>query len=114
MCIAVRKYYGGFVSLAGIAAGIPFLPPLLHLFMPDTSAFAAYLYPPLGDIEQIAIAAHRFTSNHHFCSVQLATELAGTTRRILPSTLALAFAACICLLIALLRALCKARSDPES
>jgi hypothetical protein len=57
MKVAVRQYYLGFVSLYGIVAGIPFVPPLLHVFMPDSTAFAEYLYPPLGDIEWIAVAA---------------------------------------------------------
>ncbi|MFZ1083913.1 MAG: hypothetical protein WAN35_02975 [Terracidiphilus sp.] len=57
MKVQVRQYYLGFVSLYGIMAGIPFIPPLLHVFMPDSTAFAEYLYPPLGDIEWIAVAA---------------------------------------------------------
>lgn len=57
MRITVRQYYGGFVSLWGIAAGAPFIPPLLHAFFPDTSRLADYLYPPLGDAEWIAVAA---------------------------------------------------------
>jgi hypothetical protein len=55
--ISVRQYYQGFVSLWGLAAGAPFVPPLLHVFIPDSSAFAEYLYPPLGDIEWVAVAA---------------------------------------------------------
>ena len=43
--------------MLGLAAGAPFIPPLLHVFMPDSTAFAEYLYPPLGDIEWIAVAA---------------------------------------------------------
>ena len=57
MKISVGHYYAGFISLWGIAAGAPFVPPLLHFFMPDSSAAAAYLYPPLGDVEWIALAA---------------------------------------------------------
>lgn len=57
MRITVRQYYGEFVSLWGLAAGSTFVPPLLHLVAPDSSAIAAYLYPPLGDVEGIAVAA---------------------------------------------------------
>jgi MFS family permease len=57
MRITVRQYYGGFVSLWGLAAGAPFVPPLLHVFIPDSSKLADYLYPPLGDVEFVAVAA---------------------------------------------------------
>jgi hypothetical protein len=55
--ITVRQYYQGFVSLLGLVAGVPFVAPLLHLFFPDSSEVAEYLYPPLGDVELIAVAA---------------------------------------------------------
>jgi hypothetical protein len=54
--ITVRQYYTGFVSLLGVAAGLPFVPPILHVIMPDANGFTAYLYPPLGDFEWIAVA----------------------------------------------------------
>jgi len=57
MKISVRQYYQAFVSLSGLAAGVPFVAPLLHLFFPDSSAVADYLYPPLGDVEGLAVAA---------------------------------------------------------
>jgi hypothetical protein len=57
MKITVRQYFQGFVSLLGLAAGVPFVAPLLHLFFPDSSAVAEYLYPPLGDVEWIAVSA---------------------------------------------------------
>jgi hypothetical protein len=57
MRVTVRQYYEQFVSLWGLAAGAPFVPPLLHVFIPDSSAIAAYIYPPLGDVEGIAVAA---------------------------------------------------------
>ena len=55
MRIAVRQYYSEFVSLWGLAAGTIFIPPLLHIIAPDSSAIAVYLYPPLGDVEGIAV-----------------------------------------------------------
>jgi hypothetical protein len=55
--ITVRQYYRGFVSLLGLVAGIPFISPLLHLFFPNSSKVADYVYPPLGDVEWIAIIA---------------------------------------------------------
>jgi hypothetical protein len=55
--ISVKQYYEGFIGLWGLAAGAPFVPPILHVFIPDSSAAAEYLYPPLGDIEWIAVAA---------------------------------------------------------
>lgn len=57
MQITVRQYYSGFVSLFGVAASTAFIPPLLHLFMPESSEFADYLYPPLMDFKWIGIAA---------------------------------------------------------
>jgi hypothetical protein len=55
--VTIQQYYSGFVNLFGVAASVPFIPPLLHLFMPESSAFADYLYPPLGDFEWIGVAA---------------------------------------------------------
>jgi hypothetical protein len=57
MKVTVRQYYRGFVSLFGIFAGVTFLPPVLHFFIPDSSAIAEYLYPPLGDSQQLTLAA---------------------------------------------------------
>ncbi len=57
MRITLRQYYGEFASLLGLVVGIPFVAPLLHLFFPDSSMVADYLYPPLGDVEWIAVAA---------------------------------------------------------
>jgi uncharacterized membrane protein YfcA len=57
MRITIRQYYTGFASLWGLAAGASFVPALLHAFIPDSSAAAEYLYPPLGDAELIAVAA---------------------------------------------------------
>jgi hypothetical protein len=57
MTITLKQYFRAFANLWGIAAGAPFVGPLLHLFFPNSSAVAEYLYPPLGDVEWIAVAA---------------------------------------------------------
>jgi hypothetical protein len=54
MKVTLGQYYKGFKSLYAIAASIPFLPPLLHIVVPDSNTFAQYLCPPLGDVQQLA------------------------------------------------------------
>jgi hypothetical protein len=55
MKITLIQYYSAFVSLYGAIAAIPFLPLLFHIFLPDSAAAAEYLYPPLGDFEQLSL-----------------------------------------------------------
>jgi hypothetical protein len=57
MSVTAQQYYCGFIRLRGAAAWFSFLPALIHLFIPDSSAIAAILYPPLGDIDGIAVTA---------------------------------------------------------
>ncbi len=57
MKVTLARYYKGFGSLYALWAGLPFLPPLLHACVPDSSAFAEYLFPPLGDSQRLAFAA---------------------------------------------------------
>jgi hypothetical protein len=57
MKISIRQYYMGFVSLYGIAAVVPFVSPLLHACISDSNTVAEYLYPPLGDFQQLAFTA---------------------------------------------------------
>lgn len=57
MKLTIRRYYGSFASLRGLAACVPFLPPLLKACLPDSSTTAGYVFPPLGDSQQIALAA---------------------------------------------------------
>lgn len=82
MKITVRQYYQGFVSLLGLVAGMPFVAPLLHLFFPDSSAVAEYLYPPLGDVEFIAVAA---TVGFLFATTFVVFTCCQFARRIHPS-----------------------------
>ena len=59
MKVTLVQYYRGFRSLYGALATIPFALPLVHIFghifTPDSSIFA-YLYPPLGDVQILALA----------------------------------------------------------
>jgi heme/copper-type cytochrome/quinol oxidase subunit 3 len=57
MKVTVQQYYMGFGSWYALAAGIPFVPPLLRACVSDSSAIAEYLYPPLGDVQPLAFAA---------------------------------------------------------
>jgi hypothetical protein len=57
MRVTVQQYYRGFGSWYALAAGIPFILPLLRACVPDSSTIAEYLYPPLGDVQQLAFAA---------------------------------------------------------
>jgi hypothetical protein len=57
MKVTVKQYYTGFRSLWGLVAGAFFVPPLLNVVIRIFSPpFAAYLYPPLGHVQPIAIA----------------------------------------------------------
>jgi hypothetical protein len=101
MKITVRQYFQGFVSLLGLVAGVPFVAPLLHLFFPDSSAVAEYLYPPLGDVEWIAVAATvgflLGTAFLVFTCCQSARKIHPTVPAILISSLALGVCALIVL-----------------
>jgi hypothetical protein len=57
MKITVRQYYKSYASLYGLFAAIPIFPLVFHACIPDSHAIAAYLYPPLGDVQQLAFAA---------------------------------------------------------
>lgn len=57
MKVTVLQYYKGFLGLQALFAGVPFVPPLLHVFVPDSSTIAEYLYPPLGDSQQLTLVA---------------------------------------------------------
>ncbi len=101
MRITVRQYYSEFVSLWGLAAGSTLVPPLLHIVAPDSSAIAAYLYPPLGDVEGIAIAA---TIGFLLASTFVAFTCCESSRKAHPSTpgiLIAGFGAGMCVLIVL-------------
>lgn len=101
MRITVRQYYGEFASLWGLAAGSTFVPPLLHLIAPDSSAVAAYLYPPLGDVEGIAIAA---TIGFWLAStfvVFTCCESSRKTHPVVPGALIAGLAISMCVLIVL-------------
>lgn len=54
--MTLLQYYRGFGSLYGAFAAIPFLPPLVHILTPDSNRLAS-LYPPLGDIQILGLAA---------------------------------------------------------
>lgn len=56
MKITVAQYYKGFKKLYLLFAAIPIVPVLLRPFIPDSSRVAEYLYPPLGDVQQLASA----------------------------------------------------------
>jgi hypothetical protein len=54
--VTLLQYYRGFGSLYGAFATIPFLPPLVHILTPDSNRLAS-LYPPLGDVQILGLAA---------------------------------------------------------
>jgi hypothetical protein len=101
MRVPVRQYYLGFVSLLGIVAGLPFVPPLLHVFMPDSTAFAEYLYPPLGDIEWIAVAATVGILLSTTFVVFACCQSAKRIHPVVPVSLAVGSVLSVCALIAL-------------
>jgi hypothetical protein len=99
--ITARQYYQGFASLLGLVAGVPFVAPLLHLFFPDSSAVAEYLYPPLGDVEFIAVAA---TVGFLFATTFVVFNCCQSARKIrrsVPAILLSGSALCMCALIVL-------------
>jgi hypothetical protein len=99
--ITVRHYYNGFVSLFGVSASAPFIPPLLHLFLPNSSAFADYLYPPLGDFEWIAVAATLGILVITTFVVFVFCESVSKIRRSVPAVLMVILALSVCWLLAL-------------
>jgi hypothetical protein len=53
----LSQYFKGFTILRGVAAGVPFVPPLLSVCLPDSNTFVEYLYPPVGDFQRLGVAA---------------------------------------------------------
>ena len=101
MKVTVLQYYRGFVGLQGFAAGVPFVPPLLHACLPDSSTIAEYLYPPLGDAQRIAFTG---TVGFLFLTTFVVFTCCQLARRVHPSVpaiLLVGFALGVCALIAL-------------
>jgi len=57
MKVTLLQYYKSFASLYGSFAAIPIVPLALHACIPDSHTVAEYLYPPLGNVQQLAFAA---------------------------------------------------------
>lgn len=57
MRLTIKEYYKGFKSLYGWIAGVPFILPILRVLVPDSTTFARYLFPPLGNVQQLALTA---------------------------------------------------------
>lgn len=55
MKLTIKQYYRGFVSLYGGIAGVPFLLPIIRFLAPDSNTFARYLFPPLGNVQRLAL-----------------------------------------------------------
>lgn len=101
MKITVGQYYREFISLQGVIAGAPFIPPLLHVFIPESTELAEYLYPPLGDIEWIAVAATIGILVMTTFVVFSYCDSTERVRQILPALLLFGMALGVCTLIAL-------------
>jgi hypothetical protein len=56
MKVTIGRYYKSFASLQGALGCLPFLPPVLKAFLSDSSGIAEYLFPPLGDSQQVVFA----------------------------------------------------------
>jgi hypothetical protein len=57
MKVTMLQYYKSYASLCGLFAAIPIVPLLFHACIPDSYAISEYLYPPFGDVQQLAFAA---------------------------------------------------------
>jgi hypothetical protein len=80
---------------------VPFVPPLLHAFFPDSKTIAQYFYPPLGDAQRIAQAGTVgflfLTTFVVFACCQSARKI----RPVVPVILMVGSILCMCALIAL-------------
>lgn len=101
MKVTIRRYYGSFAGLRAIFAAVPFVPPLLHACLPDSSAAVPYLYPPLGDAQRIAcsgtVGLLLLTTFLVFTCCQLAQKIHPS----IPAILMIGFAFGVCASIAL-------------
>jgi hypothetical protein len=101
MKVTVCQYYRGFVSLLGALAGVPFVPPVVHFFIPDSNAIAGYLYPPIGDSQQLTLCA-TFLFLLITTYVVFQYQQAASKQRVHTAlVLWVGIAACVCALIAL-------------
>jgi hypothetical protein len=101
MKVTIWQYYKSFLDLKLLFAGVPFLPLLLHLCVPDSTTFAEYLYPPLGDVQRLAFAA---TFGFLLLTTFVVFTCCRLARKVHTSASALLMvgaAVCVCALIAL-------------
>jgi hypothetical protein len=53
--VSLLNYYKGFWSVYAFGAGVGFLPPLIHQLLGDSTTATGLLYPPLGDMQTLAV-----------------------------------------------------------
>jgi hypothetical protein len=56
MTVSISRYYKAFWSVHGVLGALAFIPSLIGAFMHFSATTPDYFYPPLGDVELIALA----------------------------------------------------------
>jgi hypothetical protein len=56
MRVSIRQYGKAFFSVHGALGGLSFIPTLIGAGMGDSARIPDYFYPPLGDVQPIALA----------------------------------------------------------
>lgn len=56
MRVSIQQYGKAFLSLHGVLGGLSFIPTLIGAVMGDSRSVPDYFYPPLGDVQLIALA----------------------------------------------------------
>jgi len=101
MKITVAQYYKGFIGLQSVFAGVPFLPPLLNVLLPESSKIDEYLYPPVGDFQRLAPVASFGVLLLTTFTVFACCQLAKRVHPVVPVILTIGSAFGVCALIVL-------------
>jgi hypothetical protein len=99
MTVTIGQYYMGFANLRAFFAAIPFVPLLFHWL--NLGSDAIYLFPPLGDVQVIALAGSFGVLLVATFVVFVCCRIAHVVRPVVPALLMIGAMGLICALIAL-------------
>jgi hypothetical protein len=90
MRVTLERYYKSFTKLKLLFAGIPFVPLLFHALAPSNT-IAKLMYPPLGDVQFLAIGATVIFLFLTTFAVFISAQLTGRLNPLVPIFLMVGF-----------------------